>query len=367
MKSGVGADALDEATFASYLYTAGQPDPDLMIRTSGEMRVSNFLLWQIAYAEIWVTDALWPDFRARHLFEAIVDYQKRDRRYGAIAAQPVGAQGLAAAPRVDHPIVSALVLIAIVGGTVWALPPVATAMLAAVVSGLAAIELGLLVKRWARALPQQAVVFGAAATTLAVSAAMSFKPFEPEAAIVMLLGFLMLSGAIALTFAPGLPVFLSISVMMMAVVYVGLPLGTLAWVRVVHGPAVLTWLVGVIAISDSAQYYSGTLLGSRKLAPVISPKKTIEGAIGGLVAAVIAGWGLGQWALPGRAPAVLAGVAIVLAIAGMVGGLVRVAAQTQRRRQGQFVADSGHGGVLDRVDAYLFAAPVFYIYLRYLA
>jgi undecaprenyl diphosphate synthase len=56
-----------------------------MIRTSGEMRVSNFLLWQIAYAEIWVTDALWPDFRTRHLLEAIVDYQRRDRRYGAIA------------------------------------------------------------------------------------------------------------------------------------------------------------------------------------------------------------------------------------------------------------------------------------------
>jgi len=91
MSSGLAPDALDETTFASYLYTAGQPDPDLMIRTSGEMRVSNFLLWQIAYAEIWVTDALWPDFRARHLFEAILDYQKRDRRYGAINSQPVGA------------------------------------------------------------------------------------------------------------------------------------------------------------------------------------------------------------------------------------------------------------------------------------
>ena len=89
--SGVQPDALDEATFASFLYTAGQPDPDLLIRTSGEMRVSNFLLWQIAYAEIWVTDALWPDFRARHLFEAILDYQKRDRRYGAIHSQTVGA------------------------------------------------------------------------------------------------------------------------------------------------------------------------------------------------------------------------------------------------------------------------------------
>jgi undecaprenyl diphosphate synthase len=81
---------LDEQRFAGVLYTAGQPDPDLLIRTSGEMRVSNFLLWQIAYAEIWVTDTLWPDFRKRDLFEAIVAYQKRDRRYGGIT-QPVVA------------------------------------------------------------------------------------------------------------------------------------------------------------------------------------------------------------------------------------------------------------------------------------
>jgi undecaprenyl diphosphate synthase len=89
---GVPADALDEAKFSEYLYTAGQPDPDLLIRTSGEMRVSNFLLWQIAYAEIWVTDTLWPDFRARHLLEAIVAYQKRDRRYGGIKQPAVAGR-----------------------------------------------------------------------------------------------------------------------------------------------------------------------------------------------------------------------------------------------------------------------------------
>ena len=81
---GVSPDQIDEPRLSSYLYTAGQPDPDLLIRTSGEMRVSNFLLWQIAYAEIWVTDTLWPDFRMRHLLEAILAYQKRDRRYGGI-------------------------------------------------------------------------------------------------------------------------------------------------------------------------------------------------------------------------------------------------------------------------------------------
>jgi undecaprenyl diphosphate synthase len=82
--SGVSPEALDERRFSEFLYTAGQPDPDLLIRTSGEMRISNFLLWQIAYAEIWVTDTLWPDFRAPHLLQAILEYQKRDRRYGGL-------------------------------------------------------------------------------------------------------------------------------------------------------------------------------------------------------------------------------------------------------------------------------------------
>jgi undecaprenyl diphosphate synthase len=87
--AGIAPDDLDERTFASYLYTAGQPDPDLLIRTSGEMRVSNFLLWQIAYSEIWVTETLWPDFRCRDFLNAIVAYQKRDRRYGGIKPSPV--------------------------------------------------------------------------------------------------------------------------------------------------------------------------------------------------------------------------------------------------------------------------------------
>ena len=88
LESGIEPARLDERRFAGFLYTAGQPDPDLLIRTSGEMRISNFLLWQIAYAEIWVTDTLWPDFRARHLLDAVVAYQKRDRRYGGINEEP---------------------------------------------------------------------------------------------------------------------------------------------------------------------------------------------------------------------------------------------------------------------------------------
>ncbi|HSO74556.1 MAG TPA: isoprenyl transferase [Blastocatellia bacterium] len=75
---------IDEGTISRALYTHALPDPDLLIRTSGEMRVSNFLLWQIAYAEIHVTDTLWPDFSEKEFFEALIDYQKRDRRFGGV-------------------------------------------------------------------------------------------------------------------------------------------------------------------------------------------------------------------------------------------------------------------------------------------
>lgn len=80
----VAPEAIDEDSIGRHLYTQGLPDPDLLIRTSGEMRVSNFLLWQIAYTEIYVTDVLWPDFRREHLYRAVLDYQSRERRFGGV-------------------------------------------------------------------------------------------------------------------------------------------------------------------------------------------------------------------------------------------------------------------------------------------
>lgn len=77
-------DDIDEAIISNHLYTAGLPDPDLLIRTSGELRISNFMLWQLAYTELYITPTLWPDFRAEHLRAAIHDYQKRERRFGRV-------------------------------------------------------------------------------------------------------------------------------------------------------------------------------------------------------------------------------------------------------------------------------------------
>ena len=92
-RNGYSPSPLTEEVVSASLYTAGMPVPDLLIRTSGEMRISNFLLWQIAYSEIWVTEKFWPDFRRVDLLEAILEYQKRERRYGGLA-EPDPAEAL---------------------------------------------------------------------------------------------------------------------------------------------------------------------------------------------------------------------------------------------------------------------------------
>ncbi len=90
--SGVAAVEIDDALVSAHLCTRHFPDPELLIRTSGESRISNFLLWQIAYSELYFTDTLWPDFREEHFYEAILNYQKRERRFGQTAEQIEGAE-----------------------------------------------------------------------------------------------------------------------------------------------------------------------------------------------------------------------------------------------------------------------------------
>ncbi len=88
-KDTIGLEDINYDIFSDYLCTKNIPDPELLIRTSGEMRVSNFLLWQIAYTELYITDVLWPDFREEHLYEAIVAYQKRERRFGKVIEKEI--------------------------------------------------------------------------------------------------------------------------------------------------------------------------------------------------------------------------------------------------------------------------------------
>jgi undecaprenyl diphosphate synthase len=112
LNGGIDHLRVDEDAIAQHLYTHNLPDPDLVIRTSGEMRLSNFLLWQLAYAEIYVTPTLWPDFRGAQLLEAIEEYQKRERRYGGLGKAPGNgaggaihshsARGTTSSPKVPH-------------------------------------------------------------------------------------------------------------------------------------------------------------------------------------------------------------------------------------------------------------------------
>jgi undecaprenyl diphosphate synthase len=91
-KGKIRADEMTVQRFSQYLWTRGIPDPDLLIRTSGEFRISNFLLWQIAYTELYVTDTLWPDFDRKELLKAIMDYQSRERRFGLTSEQLNGKE-----------------------------------------------------------------------------------------------------------------------------------------------------------------------------------------------------------------------------------------------------------------------------------
>ena len=86
-RGSIKPEEITEATVADFLSTAGMPDPELLIRTSGEQRISNFLLWQMAYTELYITELLWPDFRKEHLYEAIISYQRRERRFGKTSEQ----------------------------------------------------------------------------------------------------------------------------------------------------------------------------------------------------------------------------------------------------------------------------------------
>jgi undecaprenyl diphosphate synthase len=88
VEAGIPAEKITEKTIAKHLYDPEMPDPDLMIRTSGEQRISNYLLWQLAYSELTFPDVLWPDFRREHLFDAVREYQERQRRFGGVESVP---------------------------------------------------------------------------------------------------------------------------------------------------------------------------------------------------------------------------------------------------------------------------------------
>ena len=158
---------------------------------------------------------------------------------------------------------------------------------------------------------------------------------------------------------------IAVAATLFAPIYIGLPLGALAWVRATGGREAVLLLLATIVVSDSAQYYTGRAFGRRPLSPTISPKKTTEGAIGGMVFGTLAMAVGGLWVF--ESPIwMLALLGAAISLLGIVGDLFE---SLLKRSAG--VKDSsnlipGDGGVLDRIDSWLFAAPVYYVFVRYL-
>jgi phosphatidate cytidylyltransferase len=157
----------------------------------------------------------------------------------------------------------------------------------------------------------------------------------------------------------------TVAASMFPALYLGLPIGALVAVRSFAGPRVLFLLMLTVIVSDTAQYYSGRAFGRRPLAPAISPKKTVEGALGGFVFGTALFVSVGRWWVPGMPILVRAGVGLAIVALGIAGDLFESMLKRSAGVKDSSTLIPGHGGVLDRIDALLFAAPVYYIVLKY--
>jgi phosphatidate cytidylyltransferase len=261
-------------------------------------------------------------------------------------------------------VLSAIVLVAIIGGVLWLGPWWATLGLAALIAAMAASEVAGLSRAVGAPVPVLFVSVSAAVICAAVPLGMATS----GAMAVVLMALLVGAGLVTLGGGPPEPAVITrAAVTIMAPLYVGLPLGALAWMQVIYGPRVVIFLLATIAVSDSAQYVVGRLVGRRKLAPSVSPAKTMEGAAGGVVAAAVTGATLGP--LWGGAASSAEGLvlAVVLAAVGIAGDLFESLLKRSAGVKDSAALIPGHGGALDRIDAYLFAVPVYVLFLRYVA
>ncbi|HEY3883571.1 MAG TPA: phosphatidate cytidylyltransferase, partial [Vicinamibacterales bacterium] len=184
--------------------------------------------------------------------------------------------------------------------------------------------------------------------------------------VVLLMALIVVCAASLAADGPGPRVLMSASASIFPIVYIGLPLGTLAATRIEGGRNDVLLLLAVLVVSDSAQYYTGRAVGRRRLAPTISPKKTVEGAIGGVVFAAAATIAAGRFVLP--LPFWILGLlGAAIALLGIAGDLFESLLKRSAGLKDSSDLIPGHGGVLDRIDSWLFAAPVYYLFVRLFA
>ncbi|MGE0363521.1 MAG: phosphatidate cytidylyltransferase [Vicinamibacterales bacterium] len=244
---------------------------------------------------------------------------------------------------------------------VWWLTSAQLLVVALVVASLAFFEYARLARAVGALLPALPALVALLATLAACAAVVTPWLHLPS---VLAIGLIAIAVALLAGGQHGAGVFHGATAGMLAPVYLGLPLGALAGIHQLAGREGVLMVMATVAASDTCQYYSGRAFGRRPLAPVVSPKKTIEGAVGGLVLAPVVLVLIARWWLPGLSPFAvwLAGLGIV--VAGIAGDLFKSLLKRAAGVKDSGTLIPGHGGVLDRIDALLFAAPLFYLLVR---
>jgi phosphatidate cytidylyltransferase len=255
-------------------------------------------------------------------------------------------------------VLSALVLLPVVLGIVFLAPGWATVVLALAVLVAATLEYARIAEGRESRLPRTLMIVAAGSAALA--AALPGVPLEGP-----LMAATVVVSVAALGAGPGGDVVRRVAAALFPVLYLGLPLGVMAGVRMTWGAPALLALLATTIVSDTAQYYGGRALGRRPLAPRVSPKKTVEGAVAGLAAGGLVLPAFGWWWLPGVAPAVLWGLGLGLVALGIAGDLFESLLKRSAGVKDASAIIPGHGGMLDRIDSLLFAAPFYYVCLRY--
>ena len=257
-------------------------------------------------------------------------------------------------------VLSGVVLGVVALGLIWFLSSIALLAVAMAVAALAFIEYEKIVDAIGAKVPYWTAL-------LATLLACAMVPFQwVDISSILALALLLIALNVLLSDRVGTPILADTAAAVLAPVYIGLPLGALVGVHAIAGREAVLLLIATVAVSDTAQYYSGRTFGRTPLAPLRSPKKTREGAVGGFIVAPIFLTVAGGYWLPSAPPVWLAVLGVGIVIAGIIGDLFESMLKRAADMKDSGTLIPGHGGVLDRIDALLFAAPVFYFFLRVL-
>jgi phosphatidate cytidylyltransferase len=262
-------------------------------------------------------------------------------------------------------VVSGAVLVVFAVAVVWFAPAVLFFIVAEVLLVLACHEYAGLARASELPIPVALSTAAAAVVCASFSAVVERWHLVIALDVVMMTAFLVIAVDAMHRWSGGRDAVAAASAAVLPLVYLGIPLGSMMALRELGGPEVLFLMMLTVIVSDSAQYYSGRAFGRHHLAPAISPKKTIEGAVGGLIFGALVLTVVGAWWLPAVPIVDRALLGLALVVAGIAGDLFESMLKRSAGVKDSSALIPGHGGILDRIDALLFAAPVYYIVLKY--